>query len=830
MQTVLIVLAALPILARSTPATGSPESPVGDVMLGAPLPPGANAGVWIENHGQWPDEVRFLGQVPGRIIRIECGAIGVQLYEETPRYVRICFEGASPQSTPLGEQPIEANFSFFLTQDSSKWRPNVPGYRRVRSAEFLPGLDLLCDLDTSGVRLRLVTAAGEEALDPIVRVEGTSGGQVMTLPLSSAIALCNAPVLPGRAVPFDASAHGGSTGPHSATMPGPGLSWATYLGSSDPLDLGARAYGSSWNDRGELVVAGTTAPLGFPLTPGTFHGPTIDHGINGFVTKFRGRDGALIYSCLLAPTGSTKIVLDNEGFATIVGLTQSTNFPTTRGAFDPVKNDPNSTAGYIARLTPTADALAFSTYLQAQGTPGNFYCEVDSVDVHPLGGVFVGGLAYGSAFPTTPGVFQSVFNSPYGNAFVGWLDASGSYFHWLTLFGGSTWNQTGCCPETQLRDLVATPSGEPIILGKTTANNLPTTPGVYQPNIGIPIGGVTFVTRFNATGSALVWSTYLAGTTSFEEDEPGSIAIDSFESVFVSGLTSVTTFPVTPGAFQTHFPHSNSGSTIYNGFICRLDPSAHSLMYSTLITGRQGGGAGVIHADPSGVLTFNGGARDFPWTPGSYNSGPWTDADMFLVRLRPQGDKVVYATHVGGPSYDVGSAKTNRTGRVALAGWSVGGFPTTPGAVQPNYSAGQTNAVVAVFDPFLSGIESYGESTPSCIGTLQMSSTEMPAAGSQTFALWCSGAPPLAQGWLLMGSRRDAPLAVGGSEVWVDLTHPFTRIPAVADAFGYLETPISLPATSTGRHAAAQYVFRNPITCATSHLACSSNALEIAVQ
>src|SRR5437016_3944618 len=164
LDTVLRMLGALAVLICSAAATTAPMP--GDVTMGPPLPPGANAGVWIENRGQWPDDIRFLAQIPGRIVRIECGAIGIQIYGEgEPRYVRITFEGASPQSTPIGEDPVEGRFSFFLSQDASKWRPSVPGYRRVRSTAFLPGLDLVCDLGSDDLRVRLLTSTGEELID-----------------------------------------------------------------------------------------------------------------------------------------------------------------------------------------------------------------------------------------------------------------------------------------------------------------------------------------------------------------------------------------------------------------------------------------------------------------------------------------------------------------------------------------------------------------------------------------------------------------------------------------------------------------------------------------
>ena len=158
----------------------------------------------------------------------------------------------------------------------------------------------------------------------------------------------------------------------------------------------------------------------------------------------------------------------------------------------------------------------------------------------------------------------------------------------------------------------------------------------------------------------------LSGSTLGESDEPYDMTFGPYESVFVCGSTHAITFPLTPGAFQAQFPHMNTSQTIYSGFVTRLDPSAHTLMYSTLFTGRGGGWTGRLNVDPSGVLTSGGAAFDFPWSPGSYDSGPLHGVDLTVSRLRPQGDRLLYATHVGGP-YTDGSGD----GLLALEGRAV---------------------------------------------------------------------------------------------------------------------------------------------------------------
>src|SRR5208282_5901013 len=90
-----------------------------------------------------------------------------------------------------------------------------------------------------------------------------------------------------------------------------------------------------------------------------------------------------------------------------------------------------------------------------------------------------------------------------------------------------------------------------------------------------------FVTEINSSGSALVSSTYLGGSGG---DQGLAIAVDSAGSAYVTGTTSSTNFPVTPGAFQT-------AGTAHSSFVTKFNPAGSALVYSTYLGG----------ADPSTV-------------------------------------------------------------------------------------------------------------------------------------------------------------------------------------------------------------------------------------
>jgi hypothetical protein len=110
------------------------------------------------------------------------------------------------------------------------------------------------------------------------------------------------------------------------------------------------------------------------------------------------------------------------------------------------------------------------------------------------------------------------------------------------------------------------------VTGSAGSSNFPTTPGAFDTSFNG--GSDAFVTKLNADGSALVYSTFL-GTPGF--DEGLGIAVDSAGVGYVTGLTSAASFPTTPGAFDTTL--DGEGDT----FVTKFDPAGSALIYSTFL-------------------------------------------------------------------------------------------------------------------------------------------------------------------------------------------------------------------------------------------------------
>jgi hypothetical protein len=840
-------------LAASAGAVGSPQAPaVGErsepTLVAWPMVPAGDAGLTLlENLGQWPGWVNYAGRLGGSVVRLEQDGIGIEVRTGSDGrgvLAKLVFEGADPASCLESLEPREGIYNFFLGNDPQAWVRGVQAYGRVIWRDLYPGIDLVVrsGADGSGLEYDLLVAAGASLEQVRIRFEGIdelragaaeslegslAGGLFLQLP-----ATCWQVLPEGGTELVKCTWREREQGLFQPEVAGwdpaltlvidPELLWCTYLGASNQDE----STSMDGNARGEIVVSGVTNSASFVRTPGTFQSPIGP--LNVFAAKFRQADGRLVYSSVFGggPVNSgqvsTDVALDDKGRATVVGRTTAANFPTTPGSFQPVKQSAiNKESGFVIQFTSSGDDLVFGTYLEGPQR-GSL---IDTVGVDQ-DGVVVGGTALGPDFPVTAGAYQTQYMSPIdiGDGFVARLDPTGGNLVWSTLLGDTATDS--------VKTLALAADGSVVLAGRTASHNFPTTPGAYQESIPSSAWITTFVSKLSAHGDALVWSSYLCGSTkNGEEDTPIGIALDAAGTVFVSGGTSSPGFPTTPGAYKTVFPPGAFGQ----GFTTRFQTDGSALIWSTLTGGNLGGGGAQLAVDPSGVVTLVGGFQEqYPLTPGAYdltyNGGA---SDIAVFRLAPGGDRLFYGSYIGGPGEESsrGLALAG-SGRLSFGAtvFSPGGYPTTLGAFQTSFQGGQADAALTTLDLLLQGLELAGASLPSCLGTLQINATEMPLAGSTSFALWCSGAPPSSSGWLLLGTALAASTQTSGVPQWVSPSGPLARIPVSTDMFGYAEVALPLSAASAGDKLAAQFLFHSPPTCAAPTTWSSSPALVITVQ
>src|SRR5258706_829084 len=316
--------------------------------------------------------------------------------------------------------------------------------------------------------------------------------------------------------------------------------------------------------------------------------------------------------------------------------------------------------------------LSYSTFL---GGGGNDIAR--SVAADSDGNAYVTGQTTSLNFPTTSGAFQTVRG--FGNdVFVTKLNPSGSALVYSSYLGGNDFD-TG-------NAISIDANGNAYVTGTTKSADFPTTPGAFQPALGIGFG---FVTKLDATGSTLVYSTYLGAGA-----QGAGIAVDAQGNAYVTGQTGSAMFPTTPGAFQPVF-----GGGPVDAFVMKLNADGSALVYSTYLGGSNVEVGGGIAVDTGGNAYVTGGtdSTNFPTTPEAFQTDPGSG---FVTKLDPTGSSLVYSTYLNASS---GAIAVDAQGNAYVTGTASTDFQTTPGAFQP-VLAGSFDAFVAKLNPPGSGL------------------------------------------------------------------------------------------------------------------------------
>jgi hypothetical protein len=399
------------------------------------------------------------------------------------------------------------------------------------------------------------------------------------------------------------------------------LLYGTFIGGSDDED----GEGIAVDGGGNAYVTGWTLSSDFPTTPGAFD-PTCgtDGNCNydgtykyadAFVVKLNPNGSSLVYGTFIGGSDGDNgygIAVDGGGNAYVTGGTESSDFPTTPGAFDTSLDGGDA---FVVKLNPNGSSLFYGTFIGGSDDEDG-----EGIAVDGGGNAYVTGLTESSDFPTTPGAFDTSYNGGYrwGDAFVIKLNPAGSSLSYGTFIGGS-YDDFGW-------GIAVDGGGNAYVTGSTISSDFPTTPGAFDTSLD-GYWGDAFVIKLDPNGSSLFYGTFIGGSYS---DVGYGIAVDGGGNAYVTGSTISSDFPTTTGAFDTS----------YNGdcdaFVVKLNPNGSSLSYGTFIGGSHGDYGRGIAVDGGGNAYVTGRtySSDFPTTTGAFDTSFRGYRDAFVVKLR----------------------------------------------------------------------------------------------------------------------------------------------------------------------------------------------------
>jgi hypothetical protein len=581
---------------------------------------------FIPNEGQTDKAVRYYAQGAGYGFFFTPGGAMLSFAEGKGHghALALDFLGADPDATLEAQKRLSGEANYLQGNDPTKWQQGLPTHGELLYGGLWPGIDMAVRGEGGKLKYEFHLQPGSSVEDIRLDYRGAEGLKVgasgeLLIQTSLGVLKDAAPVsyqrIRGERVPVESryvltgdGGYGFAVGSYDPRYPliiDPGLDYSTFLGGS------GSDFGSDIAVRGDnAYVTGGTSSADYPTTPGAFD-RTLNASQDAFVTKLNASGSALVYSTFLGGTDEDAgrgIAVDTRGRAYVTGLTRSSDCPTTPGAFDRTLGGVFD--AFVTKLRASGSALAYSTFLGGGDPTSGGTDEGLGIAVRD-GNAYVTGFTRSSDFPTTPGAFDTTRNGE--DAFVTKLKASGSALAYSTFLGGTSFDQgLG----------IAVREGEAYVTGSTSSADFPTTPGAFDTTLNGPADA--FVTKLNRSGSALVYSTFLGGT-SFGDQGLGIAVRD--DRAYVTGGTNSSDFPTTPGAFDRTL------GGVRDAFVTKLNATGSALAYSTFLGGTgEDEGSDIAVLDGRAYVTGFTQSSDFPTTPGAFdttNSG----ADAFVTKL-----------------------------------------------------------------------------------------------------------------------------------------------------------------------------------------------------
>lgn len=626
--------------------------------------------------------------------------------------IKLTCLGANKNPEILGEDRIEGKFNYLVGGNPGTWKTNIPAYRTVVYREVYKNIDMRFYGNNRQIEYDIIIRPGAGPSSVRLAYEGIRGLQLtkkgdLEIVLREGTCIQKKPYIyqeiegkkreveggfqikgpkikdknrvsgirnPKSKIKNLPFVYGFQVASYDKRYPliiDPILEYSTYLGGSGE-DVGNEV---AVDNSGNVYVTGVTGSNDFPVDGTLFGSNAGDTDV--FVTKFSASGGTLIYSTYLGggnTDGGEGIAVDSSGNVYITGFTASSDFPVASALF---KSPAGDFDAFVTKLDASGSGLVYSTYLGGNGYDRGYGIAVDA-----SGNACISGFTESKDFPVTA---SALFGNNAGDAdaFVTKLSPSGNDLVYSTYLGGNGYDFS--------RGIAVDIFGNACITGSTSSSDFPTASALFGSNAG---DTDAFVTKLNALGSSLIYSTYLGGSGG---DGGNGITIDTSGNAYITGETQSNDFPTASALFQNHSP----GGAV-DAFITKLNSSGSSLVYSTYLGGNGEDFGNAIALDTSGntYITGKTTSANFPTVSAIFedNAGGIGSLDAFVAKLDTRGSSLIYSTYMGGSGdFDRGEGiAVDSSGNAYITGGTQSDDFPTASALFENYSGGLDAFIVKV--------------------------------------------------------------------------------------------------------------------------------------
>jgi hypothetical protein len=519
------------------------------------------------NQGQSDSHVRFVARGGGYDTFFTDE--GASIVVTDPSSERRSIVGIRPSngrshSAPQPSHPLPGTVNYLIGDDPDGHVTDVKTYARLKYASVFPGIDIVYYGTRRALEYDLIVAPNADPRRIRLKFDG-----------AEPITLTNEGDLMLRA------------GSRNVTFQKP-VAYQEIEGRRRNVDA-------------RYVLLGDDR-VGFRLGRYDAHHPLVIDPLLSFSTNLWG--------------AASGVALDGANNIYVVGYTSIAELPNAGGYQTQLAG---TTDAYVAKLNPAATAAIYTTYLGARrATTLGLGIAVDSA-----GSAYVTGTSTGTAFPITPGAYQST-----GSTFVTKLAPAGNALAYSTRLA------------MPVAAIAIDSGGNTFMTGTTSV--LTTTAGALQPT---KIGATApYVAKLNPTGTGLSYATYLGGSAT---DQGKGIAVDAGGNAYVAGVARSSDFP-------TRNPLRPALSGLTDAFVAKLNPSGTALVYSTYLGGSADERGFGVAVDAAGQATVVGWTQsaDFPVTPGVFQPRiGYADniiSNGFVTKLNSAGSGLVYSSYLGG--------------------------------------------------------------------------------------------------------------------------------------------------------------------------------------